>query len=448
MKKFYPYTIAFSLFIILFFSCQKEFSFEGDITLPNTLGRSSGGQCLPINVGGTYFAGKDLGHTNFIEVQVSVKMTGAYTISTQTVNGYSFQATGSFPDTGLVMVQLKGSGKPVSAGTDNFTVSLGNTSCSVSITVQTPPIGPASYTLDGDPGSCVDANIQGVFMKDIILDTSNKADIKVNVITAGSYSISTNLVNGYSFSGSGFFTTTGPQTVTLKATGKPVAEGIDQFMLTGNVSSCSFPVTVTSGFVTVTNNDYFPLTYQSNWTYTDVWNAGFTIKREVVDSVVLGAGLYKVMSEQNPVTGDNQQFYRKNGPNYYEYISIDKYTSSVKFITQINKDLLFLKENIVAGATWESAPDTGAIIGGQSVVLKYTFRCVAANVGETVQGKSYQNVLVIEVRPQVRSLTDAWGETGEITDLYYAKGVGLIYALTISNSFTKLHWELTNYVVK
>ncbi|MEP7231415.1 MAG: hypothetical protein ABI691_14235 [Ginsengibacter sp.] len=235
--------------------------------------------------------------------------------------------------------------------------------------------------------------------------------------------------------------------ITLKGSGKPVIDGLDQFTLTGNVSSCSFSVPVTSGYVPVFNNDYFPLTYQSNWTYTDLWTTGFTIKRNVTDSVMMGGVLYKIMAEQNPVQGDNQQLYRKNGSDYYEYISIDKYTSSVKFISKINKDLLFLKENVVTGNTWESPADTGTIIGGQSVVLKYTFRCVAANVGETVQGKSYKNVVVIEVRPQVRSLTDAWGETGEITDLYYAKGIGLIYALTIANSFTKLHWEVSNYMV-
>ena len=69
-------------------------------------------------------------------------------------------------------------------------------------------------------------------------------------------------------------------------------------------------------------------------------------------------------------------------------------------------------------------------------------------MAETIQGKSYQNVLKIEVRPQVRSLTDAWGQTGEITQLHFAKGIGLIYAETIANSFMKLHWELSSYSIK
>ncbi len=56
------------------------------------------------------------------------------------------------------------------------------------------------------------------------------------MFTTGSCAISTNTVNGYSFSDAGFFTTTGPQTITLKGIGKPLVEGIDQFTLAGNVS--------------------------------------------------------------------------------------------------------------------------------------------------------------------------------------------------------------------
>jgi len=448
MKKGPWYIIAFILLIIIFFSCQKEFSIEGLNTDENVLGRSVTGECLPIKVSGIFFTGKELGDTNFIEVQVLVKTKGAYAISTETINGYSFQAKGTFADTGIVQVQLKGTGKPIAAGADNFTVSLGTTNCSVTINVQTPSQGAASYTLEGDPSTCLNANIEGVFMKNIKLDTTNKIKIKVNVVTTGSYAISTNLVNGYSFSDSGFFTTNGVQAVTLKSTGKPLAEGIDQFTLAGNVSACSLSIPVTSGYVAVFNNDYFPLTYQSNWSYTDLWNTGFSVKRVVTDSVMMNGLLYKITSEQNTPAGDNQQFYRKSGSDYYEYISVDKYTSSLKFTTQINKDLLFLKENSITGTAWESPADTGQIIGGQRVVLKYTFRCVAANISETIERKSYKNVLIIQVRPQVRSLTDPWGETGEITDLHFAKGVGLINARKITNSFTTLHWELNSYLIK
>ncbi|MEP7253935.1 MAG: hypothetical protein ABI683_16190, partial [Ginsengibacter sp.] len=351
-------------------------------------------------------------------------------------------------DTGRVLVRLAGTGTPAAAGSNNFTVSLGSTSCSVSITVQTPPVGPASYTLDGDPAACISANVQGAFIKGTSLDSNNFIQVNVNVTTPGTFSISTNTVNGYSFSASGFFTTTGEQIVTLKGAGTPAVAGLDGFTLSGNSSACTIPVTVTTGYVPVTNGDYFPLTYQSYWHYADIWNPGYTIKRDVADSVMIGNVLYKIMEEQNPVTGDNQQMYRKNGYDYYEYISIDKYTASVKYAPQIKKDLLFLKEDAVTGTAWESPQDTGLLsISGQPVVLKYTFRCTAANVGKTIQGKSYQNVIVIQVRPQVRSLTDVWSETGEITDLYYAKGVGLIYAYYTNVGFIKLHWELGSYMV-
>ncbi|MEP7251844.1 MAG: hypothetical protein ABI683_05670, partial [Ginsengibacter sp.] len=113
-KSYWPILLLIAL-VSIFFSCQKEFSIEVGDTLPNTLGRGNAGQCLPLTVGGTYFMGKDLGDTNFIEVQVAVNTIGAYTISTETINGYSFSGTGTFSDTGRVLVRLAGTGTPAAA---------------------------------------------------------------------------------------------------------------------------------------------------------------------------------------------------------------------------------------------------------------------------------------------------------------------------------------------
>ena len=341
MKKHYWHLLLPFALLSVFFSCQKEFSIEGGDTLPNTLDRGNAGQCLPITVGGTYFVGEDLGDTNFIKLQVSVNTVGAYSISTESINGYSFSGTGTFADTGKILVRLVGTGTPATAGTNNFIITLGSTSCSASINVLTPPIGPAIYTLDGDPSGCLSANVQGAFIQSTGLDSNNLMEVNVNVSTPGNFSITTNTVNGYRFSASGFFTMTGEQIVTLKGTGTPMAAGLDRFTLSGNSSACTIPVTVTTGYVAVTNSDYFPLTYQSYWHYDDLWNPGFTIKRDVSDSVMINNFLYKIMEEQNPVTGDNQQFYRKNGYNYYEYISIDKIHHLCKIPTQ-NKQRSFI----------------------------------------------------------------------------------------------------------
>lgn len=104
---------------------------------------SSGGNCSNIQVHGTYFAGKALSQdTNTVTVQVNVTAIGAYTIGTNTVNGYSFSASGNFTTTGVQNVTLKGLGTPVATGTNSFLVTAGTSTCSFTVTVQAlPPSG-------------------------------------------------------------------------------------------------------------------------------------------------------------------------------------------------------------------------------------------------------------------------------------------------------------------
>lgn len=69
--------------------------------------------------------------------------------------------------------------------------------------------------------------------------------ITANVTTIGSYVITTNPVNGITYSKSGTFTATGPQTVVLTASGTPTATGTFTYALNSN-PSCSFDITTTS----------------------------------------------------------------------------------------------------------------------------------------------------------------------------------------------------------
>src|SRR5437868_857981 len=96
----------------LFFSCQKEISFENGAVSKGTLLQNSSGDCGPIHIGGIFIANQSLADSNFIEVSVHVLSAGRYTITSDTVNGYSFKANGNFSDTGQFVVRLNGSGKP------------------------------------------------------------------------------------------------------------------------------------------------------------------------------------------------------------------------------------------------------------------------------------------------------------------------------------------------
>ncbi len=65
--------------------------------------------------------------TNTITVSVNVINTGSYIITTDTVNGYFFRATGIFTTPGVNNVTLRGNGTPFAEGTNNFVVAFDST---------------------------------------------------------------------------------------------------------------------------------------------------------------------------------------------------------------------------------------------------------------------------------------------------------------------------------
>lgn len=76
------------------------------------------------------------------------------------------------------------------------------------------------------------------------LTALNTVTLNVTANVPGGYYISTDLVDGFSFSGSGTFTTTGPQTITLTGSGTPVAPGTYTFTVYYGNSSTTYTITV------------------------------------------------------------------------------------------------------------------------------------------------------------------------------------------------------------
>ena len=95
-------------------------------------------------------------------------------------------------------------------------------------------------------GNCLSSSVTGTFKKDEVLNAGNYVNVNVSVDSAGSYTITTDMVNGYSFKASGNFSSTGAQTVKLIASGKPIAAGTDIFTVKYNGTVCQFSVTVTA----------------------------------------------------------------------------------------------------------------------------------------------------------------------------------------------------------
>ncbi|HEX4876687.1 MAG TPA: hypothetical protein VFV31_08450 [Chitinophagaceae bacterium] len=105
---------------------------------------------------------------------------------------------------------------------------------------------PAEGSLQSDVnGDCLPKTVNGVYVaaKPLSPDT-NTITVSVNVVKTGTYDIRSDTVNGYFFRGTGIFTTTGSNSVTLRSNGTPFAAGVNNFVITFDSTVCDIQVTV------------------------------------------------------------------------------------------------------------------------------------------------------------------------------------------------------------
>ncbi len=125
----------------LIVSCQKEYSLELNKIVVDTargsLKDSVTGNCLPSVVNGTFYNGvATSADTNYLQLTVNVTALGAYQISTDFQNGFSFSDSGSFTKLGYDTIRLKASGTPALHVVTDFTISFDSSICSFSVNVK------------------------------------------------------------------------------------------------------------------------------------------------------------------------------------------------------------------------------------------------------------------------------------------------------------------------
>ncbi|RLD54249.1 MAG: hypothetical protein DRJ05_15015 [Bacteroidetes bacterium] len=110
----------------------------------------SGGSCQNTIVAGYYEHGITLDGTNVITIDVLISVIGNGTVSTDTINGYSFSGSGNFVSTGVQQINLMGNGSPLAIQTDIFTATAnhGGGTCTFSVIVN--PLVP--YVLNPTTG--------------------------------------------------------------------------------------------------------------------------------------------------------------------------------------------------------------------------------------------------------------------------------------------------------
>lgn len=298
--------------------------------------------------------------------------------------------------------------------------------------------GPSSsgYLIKDNNNNCSQPSVSGNYMAGKTLSDSNFIEVRVHVTRAGMYSIKTGTVNGYSFAASGNFNDTGIVVVKLQASGKSLIAGTDFFNIEYDSTNCQMAITVltsTSPVVQTSNPDYFPLTDGSRWVYDDLTFPGDSIIRTVTGATItLNGTVHKVIDEYKSFyPSTNKHYYRKTGTDYFRYTSLSGFTSSFSYSPPLFGDIYFLKENIITGYSWYSDTWNGRTsMVWQFIDLRYHFRCLDADATVMVNGRTFAHVYKIQMIPEIADtgLSLPMAPTGEMHTLYYAKGIGLIYA--------------------
>ena len=235
--------VVFLLLLTVFTSCQRELDFDYSNPSEGTLKSDLTGDCLPSSISGTFKAGSETNESNYIEVDLDVTLTGTYQIQSDTVNGYSFAGSGVVKNTGSNTVRITCTGKPVIAGIDLLTIKYNNSVCKINVPVLD-SAGNALFTLSGAPGNCSGAILSGTYKQGTPLNSSNTANLTVDVVTVGPYNVSTTDVNGMTFTATGTFTQTGTQHIDLIGSGTPDAAGDFNFIASNGYSNCTYSITI------------------------------------------------------------------------------------------------------------------------------------------------------------------------------------------------------------
>jgi hypothetical protein len=401
---------------------------------------------MPFVVMGIYLINSPLSDTDYVQVPVQFNQPGKYRITTNELNGYSFETSGEVSDSGIVLVRLKGKGTPLVSGIDHFTISYNGGSCNFQVSVMDTIVPPAEFTMVGTPNACAVDSIFGNYAVGAQLDDGSAVRLEVNVTKRGSYTISTNEVNGYTFSAKGVFNATGVQSVNIYAQGRPLLPGENTFVIDTPATPCSFNITVIDT-VKVTSKDYFPLTKGSYWSYEDLTNLGDTMMRRITDTMTINDKLYTVMNQQNKFGDPRTLFFFKEGDQYYEYAHADKYSGSLFYIPDVYGDIYFLNQVLFNGTTWGSDEYTGTIQGGQPIMLQYSFSCLDKDATVTFNGKAFAHVYMVRMQPYIRSLQNSYNSTGEDYYYFYARGIGCIYMLKLQNGSRLSEWRIKSWSV-
>ncbi len=384
-----------------------------------TLGGSPGG-CTGATFVGTYTVGTALTPSNTITVQVNVTALGSYFLAGASTSGFIFSGNGLFTTLGLQNVTLTGSGTPSTAGAATVTITNIASACTFDITVLPSGGGtPAVFTLDGAPNTCTSFAVSGTYTVGSATSVSNTVKLNVTVQTAGTYTVTTNTVNGISFSGTGTLAT-GPQQIILTATGIPVITGTFNTFKPNITSTCDFSVTFVAAPI-LNNDDYVPQTAFTN--YSDKLVGGTAADTSYTqvspNTIVKNGTTYKIFEIKNSGVPVDSILQRKNGGLYYQL-----FDGAYGFDNPFNIDGLLLDSSLAVNSTWTINLGANTASGlAATGKIKATISEKAASA--TIAGNAYSNIIKVKYSFFYNVLAAGDVEYAQF-EIWYAKGKGVV----------------------
>ena len=207
---------------------------------------SIGNPCASSTINGIITHGVN---TNGVTMTLNVNVTqlGTWNIIAGPINGVTFSGSGTFSSLGCQSLTLTASGIPTASGSVSWTTNT-MPSASISGTINTLQVSSGGSStvsswsstigcavgagINNSPAGVRQAGVEETMVQGLPVSSSATISLIANVTTVGTYNVSTNTVNGVSFSANGTFTATGNQTVTLTPSGTPMLAG--NYMWTTN----------------------------------------------------------------------------------------------------------------------------------------------------------------------------------------------------------------------
>lgn len=161
--------------------------------------------------------------------------------------------------------------------------------------------------------------------------------------------------------------------------------------------------------------DYFPLTTNSNWTYSYETPFGYipgpvTITNSGVEAA-FNSNVYKTFINQHPTGTEYPVYYRRSGNDYFEYFG-----ESIEFP--------FLKTNVPVNTTWIVEYNNG-----NSYKIKREYILQGKLQTFTVGNLSFKDVLKVSCKVMIAENNAPFTETVE-EERYFAKDIGLVKSIS------------------